>query len=394
MPENSIKNSPILRLSIINSLIKTLTISLSFFLGVHYDNIGLTGSQIGMIFAIGILTSILTILPSGLSNDRIKSKHLVFTALILMGIMYGGISVAKTFFPIVILSLIGGMGTTLYTSSSDSLFYKTTNKENIQQKLNLFHGLNYLMIGIGMIVSGFLLENNISFEKLFGAFSITFFLMAIISLTFLPSTATASFKLIHYKKDLLRPKVLSFILILFLFAIHFGAESTSYGLFLSKTLSLNRFQMGLYMGVAIIVMAITVRIISKNLHKWKTQNILLAGLFISGSGHILITVQNPIISALFRIYHEIGDASMFFFLYYGIAKLFDLKRIGGNASIFSLTGTLGGALGAIVFGPMGSTYGYQYPLVISGITSLISFLLTLKFLKHFDHKYEPSINRP
>ncbi len=139
------------------------------------------------------------------------------------------------------------------------------------------------------------------------------------------------------------------------------------------------------MGVAIMMMALTVTVISKNINRIKTKYILLFALFVSGSGHILMTIKNPVISALFRIYHEAGDAAMFFFVYYGLTKLFDLKRIGGNAGIFAFTGTLAGSLGALVFGPIGEKFGYEWPLIISGSTCLLAFLIALPFLHHFDH---------
>lgn len=369
-----------------------LITSLSFFLGVYFNDIGLSGSQIGIIFAIGVLTSILMILPSGISNDRVKSKYLIGIALVLVGTMYLGISITKNFPLITLMSLFGGMGTTLYNASSDSLFYKTTNKEQISKKIGIFQGLNYLMIGLGMIVSGYLLQNNIRFEDLFQIFAIIFFIMAAFSQILLPKNATSSFKLFNYKKDIFKPKILIFLLIVFLFAIHFGAENTTYGLFLKKTLNLTKFQMGLYMGTAITIMAFTVQIISKILHKFKTSRLLLFGLFFSGVGHILMTIKNPTFSLIFRIIHETGDGAMFFFMYYGITKLFDLDRIGGNASIFALTSTIGTATGAIIFGPLGASKGYNMPLIVSGITTLLALAISIKFLRYFNHEH--SINRP
>jgi MFS family permease len=380
--------NPILRISIFNSIAKMCTASLYFFLGVHFNNIGLSGAEIGIIFAAGILTSIITILPSGFSNDRFKSKHLIAIALTLLGTMYLGLSFTHEFIPIVMLSLLGGLGTTLYTASSDSLFYKSTNKEQVPKKIGIFQGLNYLMIGLGLIAAGYILENNLSFEKLFIIFAGIFYLLVIISQFILPKTLTSNFELLNYKKDIFKPKVLAFLGILFLVAIHFGAENTTYGLFLSRTLNLSRSQMGLYMGTAILTMAFTVVFIGKKLSKWKIERVLIFGLFASGLGHILMTINNPKISIIFRIFHEMGDAAIFFFIYYGITKLFDLSRIGGNAGIFALTSTIGAALGAIIFGPLGASWGYQYPLIISGGTTLIAFILTLQYLHHFAHNHE------
>lgn len=366
---------------------------MSFFLGVYYNSIGLSGAQIGIIFALGTITSIITILPSGLSNDRLKSKHLIGIALALIAAFYFGLSQTHNFYIIALISLLGGMGGTIYIISSESLFYKSTNNSHVSKKIGIFQGLNYLMIGIGMIAAGFLLEKSLPFEKLFLIFSVLFLIMTIISQIVLPKTATHKFKLLRYKKDIFRPKVLLFLLIMFLFAIHWGAESTTYGLFLKKTLLLSKAQMGLYMGIAIMTMALTVQIIAKKLHKWKIQYVLVVGLFLSGAGHILMTINNPIISAIFRILHEIGDAAMFFFVYYGITKLFDLKRIGGNASIFTFTATLGGATGAIIFGPLGESMGYRVPLIISGVITLLALALTLQFLRYFTHNDEYSSNR-
>lgn len=388
------KTNSITRLSIFNSIVKMLTMAVSFFLGVYYNSIGLSGTQIGIIFALGTISSIITILPSGLSNDRLKSKHLIGIALILSAIFYFGISQSNDFYIIALMATLGGIGHTIYTTSSDSLFYKSTNNHHVSKKIGIFQGLNYLLMGLGMIAAGFFLDKNIPFEKLFLIIATAFLTMTIISQIVLPKTQTANFALLQYKKDIFKPKVLFFLIILFLFAIHWGAESTTYGLFLKKTLNLTNLQMGLYMGFAIMTMALATQIISKKIHHWKTQYILAAGLFMSGAGHILMTINNPVISAFFRIFHEIGDATMFFFLYYGITNLFDLKRIGGNASIFTFTGTLGGATGAIIFGPMGESLGYHVPLIVSGAITLLALALTLQFLQHFDHNHEYSTNRP
>ncbi len=371
-----------------------LIISLSFFLGIYFDNIGFSGSQIGIIFATGILTSILTILPSGISNDRIKSKYLILIALVLLGSMYLGISSTKNFFLILFFYFLGGIGSTLYNSSSDSLFYKSTNKEQVPKKIGIFHGLNYLMIGLGMIGGGYALENAIPFENLFKIFGVTFFIAALLSQIVLPKNNTSNFELLHYRRDIFQPKVLTFLLIVFLFAIHFGAENTTYGLFLKKTLKLTPSQLGLYMGTAIIIMAFAVQIISRVLHKFKTSSLLLFGLFLSGIGHILMTINNPFVSFFFRIIHEIGDSAMFFFMYYGITKLFDLSRIGGNAGIFAFTSTIGAAVGAIIFGPLGAVKGYNVPLIVSGITTLLALAISIRFLRYFDHRHEASAKCP
>lgn len=376
-----------LKLSIFNSIINALAASVRFFLGVHFIDIGFSGAQIGMIFAISTITSIITILPSGFGNDAFKSKHLIGLALILETILYFGLSLTNSFSIIAVLFLFGGIGHTIYNASADSLFYKSTEKKTVHKKIGMYLGITHIMIGLGMFSAGLLRELSIPFSQIFLIISVIFLLMTILSQIILPDSQTAEFKLLQYKKDIFRPKVLIFMVIVALFAIHFAAENTSYGLFLKEVLLFSSLQMGLYMGSAIVMMGIFAFIISKKFQTLKPKYLLLTALFVSGSGHILMTLfKNPYISAAFRIYHEIGDIAYFFFLYYGITRLFDLERIGGNAGVFTFIATLSSAIFSTIFGPMGAKYGWHIPLIVSGGTSLLAGLIAIQFLHHFDHK--------
>jgi len=56
--------------------------------------------------------------------------------------------------------------------------------------------------------------------------------------------------------------------------------------------------------------------------------------------------------------------------YTAITRLFHVDRIGGSASLISLTTTLGTLAGSLLFGPLGAAYRYQVPLIVSGAISL------------------------
>jgi len=198
----------------------------------------------------------------------------------------------------------------------------------------------------------------------------------------LQSNVTTEFSFLKYKKDIFRPKVLFLLVIVFLFAIHFGAESTSYGLFLEKTLGLPKKFIGLYMGSAIFLMGIWSVIFSKMLEKIRVKSLLFTGLILSSLGHILMTVQDPIYSFIFRTLHEAGDAAMFVFFAYGITKLFNLERMGGNTGVITFTTIIGATIGSFTFGPMGAKFGYNVPLVATGIVVGIAFVFALILNKH------------
>ena len=290
MQNNPTKKHPILTISFFNGIILMLGISLNFYLALYFSKIGFSGEQIGLIFALGTLTSIITILPSGLSNDRHKSKHLITLGVLLIASQFFGFSLTHSFPLILAVYLIGRCGKMLFATSIDSLFYKMSEKDTTK-KIALYHGIQHMLIGIGIFIAGYLLKSDLTFENVFLIWAIMYVIMAGIGQLFLPSNETFKFNILQYKKDTLQPKVLIFMLIVFLFGFHYGAEGTSYGLFLNKTLGLNEFQMGIYMGIAIFIMGLAAFVISKNFKKWKAKNILLFALLANGIGHILMTTK-------------------------------------------------------------------------------------------------------
>jgi len=372
-------------IGLFNGFIKTLIFSTNFFWAVYFNALGLSGVEIGIFMAVYSLTGFITILPSGFLNDKIKSKNLITIALLLFAIECIGMSFFHSFSSILLFAVIGGIGSNLYTTSMDSLLYKTIEKSRVTKQIAIFQGLNYLFIGLGVILGGKFLNSSSDMATVFGNLILItgsfFAIFAIVSII-LPKSITTNFEFIKYKADIFRPKVLFFMLIMFLFSFHYGAENTSYGLFLNNTLGLSKEASGIYMGIGILSMGITSVIFSNSLKKIEVKHLLYMGLFLSAVGHTFMAMtDNTVVSLFFRIIHETGDAGMFVFLIYGVSQLFHLERVGGNASVITFTTIVGGAVSSMIFGPMGEKYGYGAPLVITGIILFLSLLLVVSFNK-------------
>jgi len=375
------KTNKIWGIGTFNGSVKMLVMGISFFWAIFYNSIGFTGGQIGIILASSTVVGLLTLIPSGFFNDRIRSKNLVSIALLMIATQYIGISQNHEFPVVLMFALIGGFGYNLYLTSADSIFYKTIGQTKERAKsIGIYQGINYLSLGLGMMASGYVLSTNIPFENLIFYFGLGFLVLAVVS-RILPSTITTKFNLLNYKKDLFNSRILIFLIVIFMFAIHFGAEQTSYGLFLEKYLGLTGLQIGLYMGTAVFLMGIWSVIFARLLKKIQARSLLYTGLIASSLGHLLMVNSDPVYSFIFRVFHEAGDAAMFVFFAYGISTMFDTKRIGGNNSIFLLFITLGGTLGALIFGPMGEKYGYDVPFTVTGYVLFTALLIAIIFHK-------------
>ncbi|MBU1992092.1 MAG: MFS transporter [Patescibacteria group bacterium] len=364
-------------ISSVGALFKLISTSVTFFWAVHFVDIGLKGWEIGAIMAAGSITGIVFITVGGILNDRIKSKSLISVAILMIIIQYLAVSQTDQFVTILMLFVLGGLAGSLYSISMDSLVLKTSKGENQSEEIGLFLSLGYIGISIGMILGGHMLD-KVDFNYLLRILAMGFSIILFISFL-LPKTPIDKPQLVEYKSDILRKEVLFFILMIFLFALHFGAEGTAYGPFLRFNLGLSMGQMGLYMGGAVGVMAISVVIFSKLIKK--TSNIkwiLYFGLLGSGVGFIAMSItDNVSLSFLARVLHEIADSAMFVFLYHGLSKFFPVERLGGNTSIVTLTTMVAGALSSIAFGYIGEKMGYEVPLIASGTICVLAVFIAI-----------------
>ncbi len=342
---------------------------------------GFSGYHIGIFIGLANLISIISTLPTGFANDKIRSKKIILYALILSIVYYTGLLTLNNAFILGFAFILGGLGRNLFTLSIDSIAFKVVDEKRSSIQIGKYLGIVSFLSLIGLFVGGNLI-NTFGFEATITAI-IVLFAITIIGSLFLPITQTFKFKLFEYKRDIFKKEVLFFMFIVFLFSLHYGAEMTSYSLFLKNSFNLDLGTMGLYIASAIVFLAVSEIYFGRKVQKgMDPKHVFYFGLLVSGIGHILFSIQSDVwISFIFRCIHEVGDGAMIFSIFYGIVKIFNIERIGGNSSIISLTSILGISVGSFIFGPLGEHYGYYLPLLITGGTSVLAFLLLFYFNK-------------
>jgi predicted MFS family arabinose efflux permease len=198
----------------------------------------------------------------------------------------------------------------------------------------------------------------------------------------LPLTGGMRAPVWQYRRDFLTRPVLFFAAWLFLFTLHWGAEATSLALFLQHNLGLAPMGVGAYMAGEFGVISVTAYLYGRLwAGKLTPLTFLAVALLASGSGHILMTWPNLPWSFAMRALHGFGDGLILMETYTTISRLFHVDRIGGNSSLITLVTTLGVFAGSLIFGPLGANFGYQTPLIISGIITLALLPLAYAGLK-------------
>jgi MFS family permease len=331
-------------------------------------NLYFTGAQIGVLYAVLSLNAILVSFPVGVIGDRYPARILSRVGLAGMALSLWGLAAVGRFWTFLLVFWGFGLSIQLFRLSLDTLLFKE-NHVDAPRRLGQYNSMRMGGMMVGALLGG-AAYYWLDFVTTLRLFSVGLLLL-IAPTAKLPLTPGVRTGLFEYGRDFLARPVLFFVTWLFLFTLHWGAEATSLSLFLEHNLGLSPLGVGTYMAGEFGVVALTAYIYGRFLAgRLKPLTFLALALMLSGSGHILMTYPNLPWSFAWRAVHGCGDGLILMETYTTISRLFHIDRIGGSASLISLTTTMGVFAGSLIFGPLGAAWGYQFPLIISGAISL------------------------
>ncbi|SPD73202.1 Major facilitator superfamily MFS_1 [uncultured Desulfobacterium sp.] len=358
----------------------TVTTAIMYFFIVVFfkEELKFSALQIGILFSIQAVTGILASFPAGMGNDRFSSRTLIASGLLSQAVCFFLMSVITSFVPFAIVFTSWSMFSWVFRLSIDVYFLKSNDKDAIGRRIGFFQAWRFIGMTAGTVFAGYLVS-GLDFKMSFRVIG-----LICLGLSFLaglmPVTATSLVRLADYRADFVNKRVLLFAAWMLLFATHWGAEQTSYGLFLRKDLGLSFSGMGLYISAEYIVIVLTLLFLGGTIAGGKNfRRFAVWGLVASGIGHMGMVIKPVYISLMFRMIHGLGDGLIILVQYYGISKLFSLEHLGGNTGLISLVLMIGYCIGAMIYSPIGETFGYGYPLCISG---LLTILLIAPLLHH------------
>ncbi|MEW6388703.1 MAG: MFS transporter [Thermodesulfobacteriota bacterium] len=343
--------------------------ALYFFLPLYLkDSLNFTGSQIGLLYGVLSLNALLVSFPVGVTGDRYPARILTRLGLLGAALCLWGLAAARQFWTFLAVFWPFGLSLQLFRQSLDIMLFKG-NAADAARSFGHFNAWRMGGMTLGIILGGFslyFLDFPITFKLLGGGV-----LLLLWPTPFLPLTRGVRTSLWQYGRDFLSRPVLFFATWLFLFTMHWGAEGTSLGLFLQKNLGLNPLGIGFYMAGEFTIVSLTAFCYGRFwAGRLKPLGFLALALVASGSGHILMTYPELYWSFAWRAVHGFGDGLILMETYTTISRLFQVERVGGHSGLISLVTTLGTAVGSLIFGPIGAQFGYEWPLLISGLTSL------------------------
>jgi DHA1 family quinolone resistance protein-like MFS transporter len=346
---------------------RKLTVNTLFFLiPLHLLKIGLSGWQIGVVVSLYGLAPLIFSFPIGWINDRLSIRRIIQAAISSLILLFLLLALMKNFYPLAIIFLFLGIANNALDVSTNSLYYKDETKVNLNKKYGTFAFWLALGTATGTLLGGTLIY--------FSDFRVLFLVYAgflLIVLIFVRETGRERFSAVtlkEYRLNLVNKRTILFSILIFILALHWGAEGTVYSPFLKSYFQLNDLQLALYISIPLFFLAfagLAVAVLRFNARL--NLQIFLIALILSGAGNILMVNNNIYVSIFFRIIHEVGDGLLGALIFLFISRLFQKKSIGGSSGILLALMTLGHMLGALVFSSLGYTVGLQYPFIVSGI---------------------------
>lgn len=348
-----------------------------FFMPIHFkEALHFSGAEIGMVFAGYGVTALLVVLPSGLGTDAVTPRRLLLGAVVVAFVAAAGLARAGTF-PLVLASVLTvGVASHLVKVAAESFLYKTHDAARTGETFGLYQVFRMTGYCAAMIGGGYLVASH--------GFARTVVILAVVVLVAglgalaLPDVPVRWSGMSRYVGDIRRSEVVAFVSWLFLFASHWGAETTSYALFLRNNLDLSVIEIGWYMtGEFVTFMAANYAAGRLYDRGADLGRLLRFGVVLAGIGHLGMTWPSVGPSLAMRMLHGVGDGAANLVMYVGVARLFLRERVGGNLGFVTFVTMAGQFLGALVFGPLGEGAGYEVPFWVSGVVLIALGLFPL-----------------
>ena len=348
------------------------------YITIYWIDIGFSHLQVGLLISVFPLVSLILMIPFGVFVDRISPKRLVIASQLIFALSIMGLLTAHDFWSTLLMLGIGGTGNALFNNAMSALFYKTLGSKIRGLKLGFFTAGILVGYGLGSLLGGYLLSafdmNAIFLFSLAGTVP-----MVILSLP-LPDVPGTRVKISDYRADISSRSVLIFIILVFAFSLHAGAEQSSFSLFLNKEIKLDKESVGWIFFIHANVMALLSIISGFYADRVNSRGKGLAapyyvGIAISGITNILLIFTNSFGTVLAtRLTHAVGDSLTLVTRSLIVSNLFVSTRMGGNLATIQVTITLGTLFGSII---SGAVPGYATGFFIAGAAAVIAVIYAL-----------------
>ena len=348
------------------------------YITIYWVDLGFSHLQVGILIAVFPLISLALMIPFGVFVDRISPKKMVIASQFIFALSIAGLMMTQDFWMTMLLLALGGAGSALFNNALPALFYKTLGTSIRGLKLGFFTAGILVGYGLGSLLGGYI-YTAFDMNAIF-LFSLLGTVPMVILCLFLADVPGTRIKISDYRADLSSKSVLVFVILVFAFSLHAGAEQSSFSLFLNKEIKLDTESVGWLFFIHANVMAV-LSIVSGyyadrvNARGKGLATLYYIGIAVSGLTNIMLMFTTNFGNVLAtRLTHAVGDSLTLVTRSLIVSNLFITTRMGGNLATIQTTITLGTLCGSII---SGAVPGYVSGFVIAGAAAVLAVVYAL-----------------
>lgn len=340
---------------------------------------GISDMEIGIAIGVYSLSSMVLMLPMGAFSDFFSPKRTILTGSLFLAAYIAGLLLARSFFWIVVVILIGGLGIASLVVVTESLYLKLFGREKRGIRVAFYQMSTYLGFGLGPLVGGFLINSGPA--QLFTVALCGAGLIFLLGL-FLADFEPLDFAIREYRSDILQFKPLLLIACIMVLGTHFGVEQTSFSLLMQEKLDFSSQKIGfIFAGIGLWMAAIVPFIGWLHDRREDVFLFFLGGLAVSGFFQVITAWAFDFKSLLaIRLLHTLGDAVAMLELSVLLAVFFPAHRLGGNSGLLYALRTLAIFLAALLSGAINLHFGYGASFLANGAFVLCFVIATVLFI--------------
>lgn len=346
------------------------------YLPLLLKNYGLSDTELGSLIGFFSLFSMALMLPLGFFSDFFSPRRTLLWGAVFFALYFAGLTVVRSFFWLMPVVFLGGLGHAALVVVSESLYLKHFGQVERGRRVATYQLCTYLGFAAGPLVGGLLfstIPDLIFLLALAGALGV--FILSL----FLDDYEPIVFSFRAYGDDLLQLKPLLLLACLFVMSTHFGVEQTSFALLMKDKLGFSPEKIGLVFACMGVWMATLVPMVGR-FHDRRQSVFLffLAGLACSAVFQMLTAWawDMPSLIAI-RLLHNLGDTVAMLELGVLVALLFPSARLGGNSGLLYGARGLATFISATVAGSLNQTWGYGASFFASGFFAFLFAIVCL-----------------
>lgn len=389
----SIWNYSFISVCVITTLMNLSKQMSNSILSKYVDSFGASAAVVGLVSSVFALAALLFKVFSGPALDSFDKKKIIFAAMMVLAVAFGGYAIANNVSTIVVFRFLQGAAQAFTATCLLTMAADTLPRENFGAGVGVFALFETIASAIGPTV-GLKLIGVIGYKNTFGVSSVCMFLSAFLVLLYKPAAPFVRRKKFHISwRNIIAPETLVFAVLLMTFNTVSCVVNTYLAIY-SGMQGVSSNQIGYYFTLNAVVLLLSRPLVGKLTDKLGVVKVLIPALCCCLAAYWIISIATSIWMFLLAAFiSAFGLGACQPAMQALCMKCVSSDKRGAASSTSYIAQDLGNLVGPMIAGIVVKYLGYQHMWRIMSLPALFGIVYILfirKRIKKIEQKFVQS----